>query len=431
MSFRSEAASLLRLAFPIIVGLAAATLIGVVDTVMIAPLGTVPLAAASLATSVVIVILSAVYGLISVTGIRIAQAHGAGGAGVGTELRHGLALALVAGFGAAALMAAVFPLLPWLGQPQEALAILLPYWLAMSAYMVPFALVYTLKALFDAVDRPWTGAAFAFLGVVANVPLNWLLIYGAGLGLAGAGLASVLSEGIALLAALAFLRWAPSMAGVRARADVTRAGVLERWREGWPVAVGYLGEGGSYAMVGLMTGWFGAVALAANQIVNAVGGVAYMIPLGMAAAVSVRVGQAVGAGERARLRPIARAALALVAGWGLLLTLCFLLLGGPLARALSDDPAVIGLATLLFVAVAAIQVVDGVQSTAMGALRGLLDTRVPTVISLVALWPVALPLSVGLAVGLDLGPVGIWVGFGAGLAVAAVALPLRYWRMTR
>jgi MATE family multidrug resistance protein len=94
----------------------------------------------------------------------------------------------------------------------------------------------------------------------------------------------------------------------------------------------------------MMLGLFGAVALAVNQIVQAVGSVLYMLPLGMSAAAAIRVGQAIGGGERERLRPVATAAMGLVSGWMELVTAGLVLFGGAVAADLSNDPAVVALA---------------------------------------------------------------------------------------
>jgi MATE family multidrug resistance protein len=428
----AEAMPILRLSLPIVAGLAASTLIGVVDTVMIAPLGTVPLAAASLTTAVIIIFYSALYGFLSATGVEAAHRYGAGDAdGVARALQTGLKLAFGAGVLGAVAMAGVFLLLPAIGQPPEVLAILGPYWLAISGLLVPVAFLMAISQVLNAIDRPWTAAGFAFVGVILNVPLNYMLIWGIGswdgLGLLGAGLASVASDGIALALALLWL--------ARSRLLVRRApapGLTRRLaRDGLPLGIGYTGEGAAYAVVGLMLGLFGAVALAANQIVQAVGGVLYMLPLGMSAAAAIRVGQAIGAEERERLRPVATAAMGLVSGWMAFVTVALVLFGGTIAAALSDDADVVALATAMFVIVALIQVADGIQSTAMGALRGLMDFRWPTMFTLACYWLLALPFAAALGFGADLGPLGVWAGYGTGIVLAAIVLPMRFWRLTR
>lgn len=428
---RAEIGPLIRLSLPIVAGLAASTLIGVVDTVMIAPLGTVPLAAASLTTAVIIIFYSALYGFVSAVGIEAAHRHGAGdAAGVAASLRAGLWLAGLAGLSGAGLMALVVLALPLLGQPAEVLAVILPYWLAMSGLLVPVALLMVISQVLNAMDRPWTAAGFAFLGVVLNVPLNYALIWGIGdwpgLGLLGAGLASVAADGAALAVALIWLAREgllriPADRGLRARLA---------WG-GVPLAIGYTGEGAAYAVVGVMLGVFGATALAANQIVQAVGGVLYMLPLGMAAAVAIRISQARGGGDAGRLRPIALAAIGIVTAWMVAVTLVLILSGRLIAASLSPDAAVVSLAAAMFVIVALIQVADGVQSTALGALRGAMDFNWPTRMTLICYWVFALPLAAVLGFGADLGPLGIWAGYGIGIGVVAVVLPLRFWRLTR
>lgn len=429
-SVRSEIGPLIRLVLPIVAGLAASTLIGVVDTIMIAPLGTVMLAAASLTTAAIIIFYSAIYGFVSAIGIEAAHRHGgAQASAVAATLRAGLVLALLAGLVGAVVMALLLLILPLIGQPPEVLAIITPYWLAMSALLVPVALLMVIAQVLNAMDKPWTAAGFAFTGVLLNVPLNYILIWGIGdwpgLGLLGAGLASLIAETLALLLALVWL-WRHGL--LRAAADPALRKRLAR--NGLPLAIGYTGEGAAFALVGLMLGIFGATALAANQIVQAVGSVLYMLPLGMAAATAIRIGQASGSGDPTRLRPIAVAAIGVVTVWSVAVTIGLALTGGHIAAALSQDTSVVTLATAMFVIVALIQVADGVQSTALGALRGAMDFDWPTQFTLASYWLFALPLAAALGFWAGLGPLGVWAGYGIGIAFVALVLPVRFWRLT-
>lgn len=427
---RAEIAPLLRLVLPIVAGLAASTLIGVVDTIMIAPLGTISLAAASLTTAAIIIFYSAIYGFVSAVGIEAAHRHGGAQAdAVAAALRAGLGLAVGAGVVGAVAMALILFVLPLMGQPAEVLAVITPYWLAMSALLVPVALLMVIGQVLNAMDRPWTAAGFAFLAVILNIPLNYVLIWGIGdwqgLGLIGAGLASLIAEALALLVAIS---WLARKGLLRARPNAALRKRLA-WG-GLPLAIGYTGEGAAFAMVGLMLGIFGATALAANQIVQAVGGVLYMLPLGMAAAVAIRIGQASGSGDPARLRPIAVAAIGIVTIWMVAVTIALILLGSRIAAALSDDSSVVVLATAMFIIVALIQVVDGVQATALGALRGIMDFVWPTRFTLVSYWLFALPLAAALGFWAELGPLGVWAGYGIGIGFVAAILPVRFWRLT-
>jgi MATE family multidrug resistance protein len=429
---QAESLPLLRLALPIVAGMAASTLVGVVDTIFIAPLGTLALAGAALTGALIVILYAGLYGFVAAVGVEAAHRHGAGdAAGVARVLRAGLGLGLWAGLAGGGTMALAFLALPALGQPPEVLAILAPYWLAMSAFLVPVAVLYVIGQVLNAIDRPWTGAALAFVGVVLNVPLNWVLVWGiggwGGLGLLGAGIASLLAEMAAVAVGLAWFARRGWFA-----AQPPEAGLARRMaRQGAPMAVGYAGEGGAWAVVGLMLGLFGAATLAAHQIVSAVGGVLYMLPMGMAAAVTIRTGQVLGARQPGRARPILGAALGMISTLNLGVTLALLVFGAAVARLLSDDPAVVGLAAAMFVAVALVQVADGVQSSALGALRGLRDVDWPTGFTLVCYWVFALPLAAALGLGLGWGPLGVWAGYGLGIVAAAVVLPWRFWRRTR
>ena len=430
--------ALARLSTPIIISLAASMLIGVVDTIMIAPLGTVALAAASITVSIQVVFFACLYGFVSGTSVRMSETFGAGDVrGLSEATLTGLVIGGGAGALGMGLMLALRPGLAWLGQPPEVLdALSGGYWQAMAVLLVPFTLFYMLKGLFDAVGAPWLGVSVAFGAVAINVPANWLLIYGiggwGGLGLSGAAYASLLSQSASLGVAWALWRFGPAFASARRVVALTRSEVLRQLRAGGMIATGYFSEGAVYACVGLMVGWFGAGALAANQIVNSVATVLYMVPLGISIAVSIVVGQALGAGQDHRIRGIGVAALSLSVGWMVTVMLGLLILAGPIAGALSTDPAVVALATTLFWIIAATQIADGIQGTMLGAARGMTDNSVPVAATLLGNWGVALPLAYALGVFLGWGPEGIWIGYGLGLAFAALLVSWRFfWKVKR
>lgn len=430
---RAEISSLVRLAVPLVAGLTASSLLMITDTWMLGPLGAVPLAAASLTGSVVLILWAALYGFMAPVGILVARAYGAGDApGVARVVAHGRWLGLVVGLSSMAVMVAMLPVLARTGQPPEVLAVITPYWITMAAVLIPYSVNLVFKQLLDAIDRPWTGVAILFLAVVLNVPLNYALINGAWgfprLGLTGAAAATLVSEGFSLAAFYAYWRFAPAMAVLRHAVRLQRQGFAEQSRDGIPMGIQYLAEGGAIAVAGVLVGLLGATALAANQIVFSVSSVLYMLPLGMAGAVAIRIGQVIGADELARVRPIGLAAMGLVTLWTLLFTTVLVAGGEHIAAAFIDDRAVIGVATMMFVAVGLMQVFDGIQSVSLGALRALRDNRWPTGVTLTAYWLLALPLGWLLAMPLGFGAAGFWSGFALGLAVAAVLLLARFLR---
>lgn len=426
----AEVRPLLGLTVPIVAGFACSTLIAVVDTVMIAPLGTVPLAAVSMSASALILFYSAIYGFLSASGIRISEHLGANSPGaMRAALRAGLLLAGIAGALGGLAMAGLFNALPLLGPPEPVLAMLGPYWMVMAMTLLPWSVCVVLIGALNAQGRPWQGFLIGAVQLVANVPLNWGLIYGAGLGILGAGLASLIAVVVSIPVAI----WLLGRSGRDSGGDSCplRPEFALQWRAGWPMAVAFTAEGGGYAAAGLMLAGLGAAALAANQIVQTVMVVLYMLPLGLATATALQVGFARGEGATRRLRPVLLAAILTVVLWmGLVITL--LVLGGArLAGMLSNDAEVVALASTLFLVLALMQVFDGVQSASMGALRGLLDTRWPMGITIFGYWIVALPAAWVLGFHAQLGAAGVWLGFASGVVVAGVVLPWRFWWKTR
>ena len=430
-SIRAEVPGLFALAVPIVVGLAASTLLGVTDSLMLAPLGPVPLAAVGLTMSVAIIAFAAIYGMLSALSVRIGAAYGAGAQRrIPLLLRNGLALGGVVGCLGAVAMGLVWFALPYLGQPAEVLAAMPVYWVCMSVLMIPFAVLTVFKSTFEAVGRAWLGTGFAFVAVGVNIPLNYALIWGIGpfpqLGLTGAGVASLLAETFALAVAWGWWARAPGLRRLRLRRPVMRSEMRSAFREGAPLGALYVAETGAMAAGTVLIGTFGTLALAGNQVAISVGSLLYMVPLGVSGAVSIRVAQARGAMAMAALRPIVWAALVIVLTWLSGAALVLGLFGTQIAKLITADPGVVAVAAAIFVVFAVSQIADGVQSTMLGALRGMSDTGWPAAVSIIAYWGVALPLGWVYAHLLGFGPAGIWMGFVTALFGAAIALTLRF-----
>jgi multidrug resistance protein, MATE family len=427
----AEVPPLVALAVPVVAGLIGATALSAIDSFMLGPLGEVPLAAASLTQSVIIIFYAGLFGLVGAVGLLAGQAHGAGDElRIASILRHGLVVAAIGGTLGAAIMAVSYFLLPYTGQPPEVMASLPVYWFLMSALLMPFAVLIAIKQVLDSIERPWTGAVLSFMPVIINIPLNWLLIYGKmglpALGLVGAGIASLTAFLVSIVITYLYIRFAPAMARYREAVALHCAGFAEQTREGYPMSIQYLAEGGSVAVAGVLMGWLGATSLAANQIVFSVGALVYMAPLGMSAAVSIRIAQALGEGGGQRVRAIGLAGIGVVTIWMLGFTALMMLAGGTIARQFVSEPHVIAVAAAMFISVGVMQVFDGLQSVSLGALRGMLDNQWPTRVSLIAYWLIALPMSVLLGFTFGFGGPGIWAGFGIGIGVAGVALVWRF-----
>jgi len=420
----------LALALPMIVAQVSQMLIGITDSALIGRVGTVELAAAAFTHGVFGLFYIVGIGLLLPVGVFTARDHGAGdAAGCGAWLRHGKVMALVAGAAGFLLLAGLSTQLHRFGQPPEVVAVMRPFFLLMALSLVPVFYFQVQRQYLDALGRPWIGTTIMLADVALNALLNWMFIWGhlgvPALGLTGSGVATLIARTLAVTTIAVWLR--------RERAP---AGALERTRframlhMGVPAAGSLLFESGAFAAAMLMMGWLGATALAAHQVALSCASFTFMFPLGLAMATSIRISKARGEGRPEVLRPIGFGSLACA---GLIMAtsaLIFAAGGAALARGFTPDPDVVALAAQLLVVAALFQLFDGGQVVAAGALRGLTDVKVPTVITFVAYWLVSLPAGYLLAFHTRLGPLGIWTGLAGGLACAAVLLAWRFRRLS-
>ena len=439
-SFWSQARPTLTLATPIIAGQVAQMAMGLVDSAMVGRVGVIPLAAAAFANTLISVPLVFGIGLMLALSIRISQVRGDTALGdlsdesrvsIAELLRHGMGLALVSGVLLALSLWACGHYLDRFGQDAqvalEARAFLL--WVGASIPLV--MLMFGLKNFCEALDNPWAPTLILSASVPLNIGFNWLLIYGNGgapaLGLVGAGLATLLSRALSLVALWLYVTRAPRLARLRparwlAPLHAERLKVLLQL--GVPTSLQIVLEVGAFSAAALMVGWIGPKPLAAHQIVLACAGTTFMVPLGISMAASIRAGTVVNSPLRARALGNNTFLLGLISA-GTSATL-YLLFREPIAGAFVHDPVVAHIAAQLFLVVAIFQVVDATQVVGAGLLRGLSDATVPMLISLGGYWFIGLPVGYAAAFWWHWGALGIWIGLAVALACAAIALWLRF-----
>ena len=201
---------------------------------------------------------------------------------------------------------------------------------------------------------------------------------------------------------------------------------------GFPLGAQTTLEFGVFAVVALMMGRFGAVAVAGHQVAINLVSLTFMIPLGISGAAAVLVGHAVGRDDAPAARRAATAAIAIGAGWMVVSSSMLVAIPRLLASAYATDPGVREMAAALLPIAGMFQVFDGVQVVSIGVLRGAGDTRAPMWINVLGFWLFGFPVSLALGFGLGFGPVGLWWGLVAGLgAVAALLLMRVRMRLTR
>ena len=429
---------LLWLAAPMLLGQAGQVLLQLTDTVMLGHVGPVPLAGAALAGNFVMFALYFAYGALGAVSPRIAGAFGAGAnAEAARTMRAGVLLALVIGLAIALALAAVAPFLGQLGQPPEVAASCRGYLLLIACSLPAALIAVVLGQVAEAVDRPWPVLGFMGAAVAFNAGLNWLLIFGhwgcPALGLEGAGWATLAAR---WLHAAGLAAWICLDRGMRPfwRVPVGRSVFAltgQLFRQGLPVAAQDVVEGGSFAAGSLMLGWAGTMALAANQVTIGIASLAWMIPVSLSMATGVRVAQAAGAGDIATARRTGIAGVAMGAGLMAACALVYTTSGGWLARCFTDDEEVARLASTLVAIAGIYQISDGIQSVSLGALRGLMDNRVPLVANLICYWGLSLPTVYLLAFHFGWGAAGVWAGYLPWMVLTGLFFLWRFLRLTR
>jgi multidrug resistance protein, MATE family len=420
------------LAAPIIAGHLGQMLMGWADTLMVGHVGITELAACAFANTILAVALVFGFGIMSSVSVRASQAFGAG-RGTHTVYRAGLLLGGLLGALLCGIVLALLPVLTWFGQPHEVNIAVTPFLVLTAISVIPVMLFTASKSFSEALSRPWPAFWIVMGGVALNVVLNTIFIFGhfglPALGLTGAGLATLIARIATVVVLLVFLSWSRDFRSrIRRSSDETSVASELRalLRIGLPAGGQYLAEVGAFATASLMMGWISVGALAAHQIAITCAATTFMIPLGLGMAVTVRVGQAVGADRLDKVRPIAFGGLGMALVVMIVTALGFILCSRPLAALFVSDIDVLTLSASLLIIAGLFQLVDGAQIVTMSALRGLADVRVPMLLGIFSYWCVALPLSWLLTFRLDLGPTGIWMGLAAGLLVAAVLLGWRF-----
>lgn len=429
----SELAAQIRLALPMAAQQLGFHLMGTVDAAMLGHHSATSLAAASVGNNVLFAITAAGWGLVMGLDTVVPQAIGAGDRGKARRaLAAGLRLALHVGL-ACMLIAQATPLILGLAGVAPEVTRDAALYVNLRAFgIVPFLLSIGLRSYFAAhhITRPMIVAMI--VGNIANALLDLVLIFGLGpipaLGVAGAAIATV-SVQIAIVAA--YLVSMRRLDGRAPRPASTRADLLEIVRYGLPVGGHLCAEIGIFALTTVLAAHMGTIPAASNAIALNLASFTFSVAVGIGAATSVRVGHAIGAGDRALARQ--RGLLGLQLGLGAMSVFAALFVIAPrgLATLFTDQAAVIAATIPLLQIAALFQLSDGAQAIAAGALRGIGDTRATFLGNLVGHYGIGLSLSLSLGFGAGLGAPGLWWGLSAGLTATAVYLVLRFLGHTR
>ena len=444
--WHSEARALFALALPLILGNLAQSIIYATDLILLGRLSADALAAGSLGVNLYGPFMMFGTGLISALAPMIAKERGRMAHSVRDvrrTVRQGLWVAATISVPSWLILWHAEAILRALGQDPTLAAQASVFVRIVMWSLLPYFLHLALRFYISAMERAIAVFAVLFATVAVNALGGWVLIFGhfglPAMGLPGAALASAISNlflcaGLALVVITSrhFRRY--RLFGHFWRADWPRFAAI--WKLGLPIAIMILLEVGVFNAAVFVMGLIDRTSLAAHAIAIQIAAFAFMVPMGIAQAATVRVGLGLGSGDRAMIGRAGWLALAIGVGFNSAAALILLAFPRALVSIFLDlaDPANAAIATtaVSFLVVAALfQIVDGVQSIGAGVLRGLHDTRWPMIYAAIGYWVIGIGVGVTLAFPLRMRGVGIWLGLASGLAAVAVLVLIRWMRRTR
>ncbi|MGY5849802.1 MATE family efflux transporter [Salegentibacter sp. F14] len=424
----------LSIAFPVMLGQLGHVLVGLVDNLMIGRLGAAPLAAVSLGNGLVFIALSLGIGFSFAITPLIAEADGSKDIEKGRSyFHHGVILCAINGAFLFLALLLAKPVLNHMNQPPEVVALAIPYLEIVAFSMIPLMIFQAFKQFADGLSQTKYAMYATLIANVVNVVFNYLLIYGIWifprLELEGAAIGTLISRFFMLWFVWEILRRKKKFAEYFkwSRKELVKPDIFKRLLAlGFPTALQMLFEMAIFTATVFLAGTLGTNPQAANQIALNLASMTFMIAVGLGVTATIRVGNQKGLEHYKDLRRIAFSTFLLVFLIEAVFAVGFILLKDWLPTFYIDNTEVILLAAQLLIVAALFQLSDGLQVVILGALRGLQDVKIPTLICFIAYWIIGFPVSWYYGKAEQLGSMGIWLGLLAGLTASALMLYLRF-----
>lgn len=409
-------------------------LVSVADSIMVGKfLGTIPLAAISLAVSILIIPMVFAIGVAFGLTPLIAGADGKDDPAEAVKyFKNGLVLNSILGLLVYGVLAIFAQFAHLLGQDERVVSEAMPYLHIVGFSIVPMMAFFAFKQFAEGLSDTKAGMRVSLVANLLNILLNYPLITGWGpfpeLGLAGAAV-STLSTRFLMVAGMAiYIRKHKKFAAYWSywrSTEITWRSIRDILAIGVPSGLQLVFEAGAFAMSGVIVGMIGPVQQAAHQIALNIASVSYMMVSGLGAAATIRVGNQLGKRDIPMLRLAGQSLFHLTLAMMFVTMILLIGLRHLLPEFYSSDPEVLQYTAVLMIAAGIFQLPDGMQATTLGALRGVQDVNIPTIIAFVAYWVIAVPMCYYLGITEKMGPLGVWIGLTIGLLLASIAL---YWR---
>lgn len=435
-SFTQQAKPLLALMLPILGTQLAQTGMGVVDTLVAGMAGTIDLAAIAVGSSIWIPIVLMVAGIMAAITPLTAHAKGAKNKALSAKvLQQGLYLSFVIGLACMALLIyATRPVMESMGVTPEIMAPTEDYLFYIAISLPAIAVYQALRSYNEAINITKPVTFIAVVSLLLNIPLNMVFVLGYGpieaMGGVGCGIASMIIFYLATLTLAIFTLTSRFHMNVKPLSHFQKPNlsyISHISAIGLPIGLAIFVETSLFCVIALLIARLGPNVVAAHQITLNISSLLFMVPLSLAYALTVLIGQSQGRATPLHSRNIWINALLV----NLLLSSVnaglLYFLREPVVSIYSTDVAVTSLAAHLLIFAALFQFSDSIQIGAAGALRGYKDTMVTLVLTIISFWVVGLPLGyyLGLSQDAPMGAEGFWIGLVVGLSVNAVLLLAR------
>ena len=438
----------LKLAYPVILGMVGHTMVGLIDDIMVGKIGTTELAAVSLGNSFLFIAMSLGIGFSTAITPLVAEADGEGNVAKGkAAFKHGLFLCTLLGTVLFGMILLSKPLMYHMKQPAEVVALAIPYLEIVAFSLIPMIMFQAFKQFSDGLSQTKYAMWATLLANVINVVLNYLLIYGKfgfpELGIVGAAIGTLISRVVMLLFIWVLLKsrekFKPYVTNLNFLV-IKKAVIKKILSLGVPSALQMFFEVAIFTAGIWLSGVLGSNAQAANQIALKLSSLTFMVGMGLSVAATIRVGNQKGLQNFKELRRVAFSVFLLTLFIEIIFAGIFVAFNETFPDLfvnynniadLSNTMEVVKTASVLLLIAAVFQISDGIQVVVLGALRGLQDVKIPTVLIFIAYWVVGFPISYYLGLHTDYKSSGIWLGLLAGLTVSSILLFLRFNYITK
>ena len=438
----------LTLAYPVILGMLGHMFVSFADNIMVGQLGAAELAAVSLGNSFFFIAMSLGIGFATAITPLVAEADAANiKSDVRNALKHGLILCIALGIILLLAMFFSIPLMLKMNQPQDVVELAIPYLQIIAISIIPLVIFEAMKRFSDGLSNTKYPMYATIFANILNIILNYLLIFGTygfpKLGIVGAGIGTLISRLMMVI-----LLWLIFINKQKFKTFITELNFFKTKKRvfkkiidlGLPSALQMFFEVGIFTAAIWLSGILGKNFQAANQIAFNLSAMTFMVGVGLSVAAMVRVGNQRGFDDYLSLRRIAFSIFILTIIIEIIFAFLFLILKDWLPTLyleteniskLAENTEVIMIASKLLIIVALFQIFDGLQVVILGALRGMQDVKIPTIITLISYWLIGFPICYYLGLYTPLKSLGIWIGLLISLVSASIMLFIRFNFLTK